>query len=83
MKKSEKPIRSAVVAQSSISAKYEVRPSAHLDWSLLPKIQKRILSASYIIQQKALKIYQHLKENGESAAIPEGFLSQKKFVREI
>ena len=78
IKKSEKEIRSAVVAGSAICAKYSARPRAQIIEKMEKALniwiddccQKRIPLGGNLIKQKALKIYNHLKENGESSVNP-------------
>ncbi|XP_015186585.1 PREDICTED: uncharacterized protein LOC107071792 [Polistes dominula] len=84
IKKNEKEIRSAVAAGSLISAKRSARPRAPIiekmekilrDW-IDDCCQKSIPLDGNIIRQKALKVYKHLKEHGESFVIPD-FVASK------
>ncbi|XP_066255898.1 tigger transposable element-derived protein 1-like [Euwallacea similis] len=84
IKKNEKEIRSAVAAGFSTSAKRAARPRAPIIEKMEKALsiwiddncQKRIPSDGNIIKQKALKIYKHLKEHGESSVNPD-FLASK------
>ena len=75
IKKSEKEIRSAVVAGSSKSAKISARPSVIIIQKMErafniwfdDSCQKNIPLDSNIIRQKALQIYNHLKQNEQSS----------------
>nr|XP_012147629.1 PREDICTED: tigger transposable element-derived protein 1-like [Megachile rotundata] len=79
IKKNEKEIRSAVAAGSSTSAKRAARPRAPIIEKMEKALsiwiddscQKRIPLDGNIIKQKALKIYKHLKEHGESSVNPD------------
>nr|XP_033328818.1 tigger transposable element-derived protein 1-like [Megalopta genalis] len=79
IKKNEKEIRSAVAAGSLTSAKRAARPRAPVIEKMEKALsiwigdccQKRIPLDGNIIKQKALKIYKHLKEQGESSVNPD------------
>ncbi|XP_017891414.1 tigger transposable element-derived protein 1-like [Ceratina calcarata] len=84
IKKNEKEIRSAVAAGSLTSAKHAARPRAPIIEKMEKALsiwiddccQKRIPLDGNIIKQKALKIYKHLKEQGESSVNPD-FVASK------
>lgn len=89
IRKNEQKIRTAIAIGSSISANMTARPRA----PIIQKMEKvlgiwidycckrQIPLEGNVIKQKALEIYNHLKENGESSVTPEFVASKGWFTR--